>query len=144
MAWKTIVAATDGSERSIAAASLAADLARESRAELHLVTVVRPPEGWWGIEGAPPPPRAMSDAIVDARESILNVTLTAIDQTDLEIVADLEIGDPSGAITSYCEKVEADLLVIGRRGAGIIERFVMGSVADRLAHYAPCAILIVP
>jgi nucleotide-binding universal stress UspA family protein len=44
----------------------------------------------------------------------------------------------------YCEDNEADLLVIGRRGAGIIERFVMGSVADRLAHYAPCPILIIP
>ena len=134
MAWKMIVAATDGSERSIEAARFAAGLARECESKLHIVTVVRPPEGWWGIEGAPPPPRAMSEAVVDARHSILEATMSQIDQT----------GEPSGTIVKYCEDNEADLLVIGRRGAGIIERFVMGSVADRLAHYAPCPILIIP
>jgi nucleotide-binding universal stress UspA family protein len=144
MAWKTIVAATDGSERSIAAAQFAANLARESGAKLHIVTVVRPPEGWWGIEGAPPPPRAMSEAVVDARQSILDGTMSKLDQTDLDVTTALEIGEPSGTIVKYCEDVEADLLVLGRRGAGIIERFVMGSVADRLAHYSPCPILIIP
>ena len=144
MAWKTIVAATDGSERSIAAAQFAADLARECGAALHVVTVVRPPEGWWGIEGAPPPPRAMSEAVVDARQSILDATISQVDQTDLVVTTALEVGEPSGTIVKYCEDVGADLLVIGRRGAGIIERFVMGSVADRLAHYSVCPILIIP
>lgn len=144
MLWKTIVAATDGSERSIEAARFAANLARECEAKLHIVTVVRPPEGWWGIEGAPPPPRAMSEAVVDARQSILDVTMTQIDQTGLDVSTALEIGEPSGTIVKFCEDNEADLLIIGRRGAGIIERFVMGSVADRLAHYAPCPILIIP
>lgn len=144
MAWKMIVAATDGSERSIEAARFAAGLARECESKLHIVTVVRPPEGWWGIEGAPPPPRAMSEAVVDARQSILEATMSQIDQTGLDITTALEIGEPSGTIVKYCEDNEADLLVIGRRGAGIIERFVMGSVADRLAHYAPCPILIIP
>ncbi len=144
MAWKMIVAATDGSERSIAAAQFAASLARECESKLHVVTVVRPPEGWWGIEGAPPPPRAMSEAVVDARQSILEATMSKLDQTGLDITTALEIGEPSGTIVKYCEDIEADLLVIGRRGAGIIERFVMGSVADRLAHYSPCPILIIP
>jgi nucleotide-binding universal stress UspA family protein len=34
--------------------------------------------------------------------------------------------------------------VVGRRGAGVVERLVLGSVADRLAHEAPCPVLIVP
>ena len=55
-----------------------------------------------------------------------------------------ELGDPAGAIVHYCEDVDADLLVIGRRGAGLIERFVMGSVADRLVHYSSCPVVVVP
>ncbi len=39
---------------------------------------------------------------------------------------------------------QADLLVIGRRGAGLMERVVLGSVADRIAHHATCPVLIVP
>ena len=144
MSWEIIVAATDGSERSIAATQYAATVARDSGAKLHVITVVRPPEGWWGIEGAPPPPRAMSDAVVDARQSILELAMSEVDQSGLEVTTALEIGEPSGTIVKYCEDVDADLLVIARRGAGIIERFVMGSVADRLAHYSHCPILIVP
>ncbi len=146
MAWQpsVVVAATDGSDRSVAAARVAADLARASGAALHVITAVRPPEGWWGIEGAPPPPRAVSDAILDAQEEVLDATLSQIDVSDLEVETALQVGDPSGVIVTYCGEVGADVLVIGRRGAGLIERFVMGSVADRLAHYAPCPVMIVP
>jgi nucleotide-binding universal stress UspA family protein len=35
-------------------------------------------------------------------------------------------------------------LIVGRRGAGLVERMVIGSVADRLAHHAPCPLVIVP
>jgi nucleotide-binding universal stress UspA family protein len=55
-----------------------------------------------------------------------------------------EIGEPATALSDVCRDQEADLLVVGRRGAGIVERMVMGSVADRVAHYAPCPVLIVP
>lgn len=146
MTWQpsVVVAATDGSERSIAAAKVAIDLARSNGAVLHVVTAVRPPEGWWGIEGAPPPPRAVSDAILDAQEEVLDATISQLDVTGVKVETALQVGDPSGVIVSYCEEIGADVLVIGRRGAGLIERFVMGSVADRLAHYAPCPVLIVP
>lgn len=146
MVWKVdkIVVAVDGSEQSTAAAVTAADMARSSGASLDLITVVRPPEGWWGLEGAPPTPEALADAMTAGRQEVLNRTLESIDRTGLTVDTIEELGDPVSAIIGHCERVDADLLVIGRRGAGLVERMLIGSVADRLAHTAPCPLLIVP
>jgi nucleotide-binding universal stress UspA family protein len=146
MDWtpSVIIAAVDGSEQSDRAAALAASLARTHDARLILVTVVRPPEGWWGVTGEPPTPAALSEALITGQQRILaevekNIDLHDVDYTTLE-----ELGDPTSAILALCERERADLLIVGRRGAGVVERMVIGSVADRLAHHARCPLLIVP
>ncbi len=139
-----IVVGVDGSEQSIRAARVAAGMAKTQASRLHIVTVVRPPEGWWGVVGSPPPAEALSASMERAQRSVLDKTLAAIDTDGVEVVATEEIGDPSSALSAYCEQVGAGLLVVGRRGAGVVERLVLGSVADRLAHHAPCALMVVP
>lgn len=141
---RVIVAATDGSEPSLRAARMAASIATANGAKLYLITVVRPPEGWWGIGGAPPTAKSVSEAIVSAQKEVLDQAIAQLDLAEVDFETVEELGDPATMIISLCTDSQADLLVIGRRGAGLIERFVMGSVADRLAHYAPCPVLIVP
>jgi nucleotide-binding universal stress UspA family protein len=138
------VVGVDGSEQSIRAAAVAASLARESNARLFIVTVVRPPEGWWGIVGSPPPADALTSSMSKAQQSILDVTVGQLDLEGVAWEAMEEIGEPASALSDVCKERNADVLVVGRRGAGIVERLVMGSVADRLAHYAPCPVLIIP
>lgn len=133
--------AVDGSPESKRAVEAAADLAKLAGAALELVTVVRPPEGWWGIEGSPPTPEAMSSAIASARNELLAPIQASL---DMEAEAVLEVGEPGGAIINYCSENDIDLLFVGRRGAGVVERVMMGSVADRLAHNSPCPVVIVP
>lgn len=145
-AWepRTVVVGVDGSDQGLRAARTAADLVRGRAATLHVVTVVRPPEGWWGVVGSPPPADALAASMEQAQRTSLDRTLEQLDQTGLTVVSSEEIGDPSSALIDYCTRVEADLLVVGRRGAGMVERIVLGSVADRLAHNSPCPLLIVP
>jgi nucleotide-binding universal stress UspA family protein len=146
MDWKpsVIVAAVDGSEQSDRAAALAASLARTYDARLVLVTVVRPPEGWWGVTGEPPTPAALSEALITGQQRILAEVEKSIDLTNVDHTTVEELGDPTSAILALCERERADLLIVGRRGAGVVERMVIGSVADRLAHHARCPLLIVP
>ncbi len=139
-----VVAATDGSEGSLRAAHVAASIAKINNAKLFVITVVRPPEGWWGIGGAPPTATALAKALDEAQHGVLDVTVKDLDTEGIEVETVEELGDPAATIIGFCSEVEADLLVVGRRGAGIIERFVMGSVADRLAHYANCPVLMIP
>ncbi|MGQ0847992.1 MAG: universal stress protein [Actinomycetota bacterium] len=146
MEWSpaVIVAAVDGSEQSDRAAALAASLARSYRARLVLVTVVRPPEGWWGVTGEPPTPTALADALVEGQQEVLTATESQLDLEGIEYTTVEELGDPTTMILAVCERERADLALVGRRGAGVVERMVIGSVADRLAHHAPCPLIIVP
>jgi nucleotide-binding universal stress UspA family protein len=146
MSWppEVIVVAVDGSEQSQRAADLAATLALAHRSRLVLLTVVRPPEGWWGVTGQPPSPEALSEALVEGQQEVLRQTESRTNLQDVEYATTEELGDPTSVILAACDRESADLLVVGRRGAGLVERMVMGSVADRLAHHSPVPILIVP
>lgn len=139
-----IVVGVDGSDQSVRAARVAAGLAKGHGSGLHLVTVVRPPEGWWGVVGSPPPAEALSDSMMRAQKSVLDASVAALEIEGIDVTVTEDIGDPASALSAYCEEVGAGLLVVGRRGAGIAERLMLGSVADRLAHHAPCALMIVP
>ena len=39
--------------------------------------------------------------------------------------------------------VKADLVVVGNRGMSGMKRFILGSVPNKIAHHAPCSVLIV-
>jgi nucleotide-binding universal stress UspA family protein len=39
---------------------------------------------------------------------------------------------------------DADMIVLGSRGAGGFTRLLMGSTAGQVAQHAPCPVLIVP
>jgi nucleotide-binding universal stress UspA family protein len=146
MEWKpkVVVAAVDGSEASLGGARTAAAIARQNNARMVLVTAVRPPEGWWGMTGEPPSPHALSEALLAGQQRVMDSAIGEIDLAGIDHSAVVQLGDPTAEIIAVCEQENADLLVIGRRGAGLVERMVIGSVADRLAHHAPCPLLIVP
>jgi len=146
MDWNlsTIVVGIDGSEGSDRAAEHGAAIARHWGAQLLLVTVVRTPEGWWGIGGAPPTPEALSAALVEGQQKVLGDVLAHLNLEGLDYKTVEELGDPVSRLLAVVEINEADLLVIGRRGAGLAERVVLGSTADRLTHLASCPVLVVP
>lgn len=146
MVWKPtrILAAVDGSETGNRAARAAVDCARLTGGTVTLITVVRPPEGWWGIEGSPPSPEAMALAVTRARAEVLQPLVAEFADSGVEVATSEEIGDPATAIINACSDPQADALFVGRRGAGLLERMMMGSVADRLAHETPCPVVIVP
>lgn len=146
MDWNvtTIVAGVDGSETSTRAAEHAGAIARHWKAKLLLVTVVRTPEGWWGIGGAPPSPEALSTALIEGQQKILSDIEDHLDLDGIEYETIEELGDPVSRLIDVCEEREADLLVIGRRGAGLAERIILGSVADRLCHLATCPVVVIP
>lgn len=146
MDWqiKTVVVGIDGSEGSQRAAERAVAIARHWGAKLRLVTVVRTPEGWWGIGGAPPSPEALSTALVEGQQQILAEVEDALDLEGVDYETVAELGDPVSRLIAVCEIAEADVLIIGRRGAGLAERVILGSTADRLTHLAPCPVMVVP
>jgi len=146
MDWnpKAIVVGVDGSETSTRAAVIATEIARSRQAKLLLVTVIRPPEGWWGIGGAPPTPEALSAALVEGQQQVIKETEEQLPLEGMDYETVEELGDPTSRLIAVAEEREAGLIVIGKRGAGLAERVMLGSVADRLCHHSPVPVMVVP
>jgi nucleotide-binding universal stress UspA family protein len=52
-------------------------------------------------------------------------------------------GDPSASLLEACERVEADLLVIGSRGRGGFTGLLLGAVGQQCAVHSPCPVSVV-
>jgi nucleotide-binding universal stress UspA family protein len=60
-----------------------------------------------------------------------------------EIESEIILGDAREKILDEAVRREADLIVLGSRGLGGFKRFLLGSVAQGVAAYAPCSVEIV-
>jgi nucleotide-binding universal stress UspA family protein len=56
----------------------------------------------------------------------------------------LRVGGPVDEILAEADERDAGLMVIGTHGRGGFERWVLGSVCDKLLRKAPCPVLSVP
>src|SRR5699024_12786 len=62
--------------------------------------------------------------------------------TDVETI--LEMGSPKYVIAEDIPKREnIDLIVMGAKGMGAVERFFMGSVSENVIRHAACDVLVV-
>jgi nucleotide-binding universal stress UspA family protein len=59
----------------------------------------------------------------------------------LEVVVDL--GQPGAALVAAANRPGCDLVVVGARGLGALERLVLGSVSERVLRHARCPVLVV-
>jgi nucleotide-binding universal stress UspA family protein len=52
-------------------------------------------------------------------------------------------GHPSGEILKTIAELHTDLVVIGARGHGAIQRLLVGSTSESVLAHAPCSVLVV-
>ena len=53
------------------------------------------------------------------------------------------VGDPAIVLTDIAREVNAQLVIVGRRGGDFVRRTLLGSVAERVVQAAPCDVLVV-
>jgi nucleotide-binding universal stress UspA family protein len=58
------------------------------------------------------------------------------------IYLEVSIGDPASEIVQTAVDHEADLLLLGTHARTGVAKLVLGSIAERVLHDAPCAVLI--
>jgi nucleotide-binding universal stress UspA family protein len=61
----------------------------------------------------------------------------------VDVVTEIQTGDPATAILDYAGEIEADLIVAGTHGRSGVERRLIGSVAERLVRHADCPVMTV-
>jgi nucleotide-binding universal stress UspA family protein len=63
-------------------------------------------------------------------------------EPQVEIETRIEQGEPTHVLLGHAST--AELLVLGNHGRSPLGAMVLGSVAQRCAHHAPCPLLLVP
>ena len=146
-----MLVATDGSEQSLKAARYLRDLFGDAPIQkVSVIAVVRPlaavpfatdfGEEEHAAQQADTDPGSYSfhEAAWAAVERVAQ-ELAGVD-TQVETV--VRGGTPADQIVRAADELEADLIVIGGRGKGAMEAIVLGSVAYRVLHHAPCPVLV--
>ena len=133
----TVVIATDGSESVTRAVRVALDLARRFDAAVHALYVVDTGE----VESSP---EELRDELHGALESQGEEALDAVrDHADRDLVTAVREGRPAAEITEYAREQDVDVVATGTRGRHGENRFLIGSVAERVVRSCPVPVLTV-
>ena len=136
--FKTIVVAVDGSPSSDRALEYAKGLAQEGSSKLVLAHVTELIAG-----------RAAGTVRLGEDELVEKIRARAQELKQSGVDAELQVartmtGGPAVAVAEIAEQAGADVIVTGTRGHTALTGLVVGSVAQRMMHVAPCPVLVVP
>ena len=145
MAHTTLVVGVDGSEFAEHVLRVARGLVRVAeRAEVHVVTVVRPQPVAPDVIHALPGFGPTQDALIEAgRELVRDLCKRALDGMGAKISLHVRVGRPAEEIEQLAIEVDADVIVIEAHGRTGLARMFHKSVAAELARNAPCSVLTV-
>jgi len=133
----TVVIATDGSESVGRAVDVALDVARRFEADVHALYVLEESE----VESAP---EAVREEMRDALEERGRTAVSAVaDRADVTVATAVREGRPPAEISQYARDVDADVVATGTRGRHGENRFLIGSVAERVVRTCPVPVLTI-
>ena len=138
---KRILVAVDGSDPSLKAARMAADMALRFGSKLTLVHVVPklvlPPDVYGlTIAEVEKEHRAYADRLLEK-------AISTLQDPGLEISTTVLYGSPAEAIAEEGAASDVGMIVVGSRGHGAVARMFLGSTSDRLVHISPKPVLVV-
>ncbi len=144
-----ILVATDGSREAALAAHTAAQIADETRSELHVI-YVRPKSvpfhagDYVGPEVTEHPLHREEELQEREAQRVLDAQVEEIEAAGSSVTqTHLGIGRPDEEIVALGEELGAGLIVVGSRGRGGIRRALIGSVSDSVVRHAHCSVLVV-
>jgi nucleotide-binding universal stress UspA family protein len=138
--YSNIVVGTDGSPTAKTALHHALDLAATGGATIHIVSAYRAKgvpitvgteAESWTVNDRTRVDAVLEAAAASARAKGLQVETHAVER------------DPGDAIIEVAGQVGADLVVVGNKGMKGTKRFLLGSVPNKVAHNAPCSVVVV-
>jgi type II secretory ATPase GspE/PulE/Tfp pilus assembly ATPase PilB-like protein/nucleotide-binding universal stress UspA family protein len=130
-----ILVPTDFSDISTQALAYAVDLAASLKAELHILHVVTE-------HPATSPSARERERLRDLWQK-LDLLPRPSEARDLTVVREVHHGAPAEKIVHYAEEHGVGLIVMGTHGRTGLAHLVLGSVAERVLHHAPCPVLAV-
>ncbi len=137
-----ILVATDGSREAELALTTAADLAKSTDSELHVVHVGELPLVYHPERHAY---RAEYEEHEREAQQLLEAQLERIEGADATLLAQahLRMGRADEEIVELAHSIDAGMIVMGSRGQGRLRRALVGSVSESVVRHAHCPVTIV-
>ena len=139
MAAKHILACVDFSEHSTRPLASLGEYARANASKVTLIHV-SDPHGFIPPQAVLEPPSA-TDASAH-RAELAKLRDEHLSDIDVEIAV-VQDHAPAKAICEYAEAHGIDLIVVGSHGRGGMERWLIGSVAERVVRHASVDVYVV-
>lgn len=140
--YQNIVVGVDFSDPSQAALRHAIELAVRQQSRLSILHIIDDNlSQYWDV--LPLSPIEMEEQLLQKTKVFLDEKLQQYELNGIEYEAHVIFGKPFQALQDYCEQEHADLLIVGQRGATLLEKVLMGSTAERLIRTSRIPLLTV-
>lgn len=140
-----VLVGADGSPSAAHAIDTLASIAEPDRVDIQVRTVMCTPElASSAYPGANVPASLVEELVADEKAIAirhLSESLERVRSLGFTAAGSLGTGWPANDLLEYAQNLEADLLVVGARGIGVMERLTMGSVSAHVARHAPAALV---
>jgi len=135
---KKILAPIDFSEYSMEALRGAVELAKDLDGEGHIVHVVAP---HFALLDKPREQARETLMLEEAEEELARIRKDDYGDS-AKVLTHVMIGPPVPKLVEYAKQQQIDLILLATHGRTGIEHLMIGSVAEKLARYAPCSVLV--
>jgi len=141
--FRHILVPLDGSPRAEQALPVAARIARATGGKITLLRVANQPLTFapfpaasaWAVE-------ATIDADIEADKQYLERVKSLNTLINIPIETEVMFGHPAASIVTTAESRHFDLIVMCSHGYTGMKRWMLGSVAEKVAHYAAIPVLL--
>ncbi|MFC6976916.1 universal stress protein [Halomicroarcula sp. GCM10025709] len=137
--YQNVLVPTDGSEQAAAAVDPATDIAATCEAHLHAVSVVDT-----RAMGTVTRPDVLLDQLKSQARSAVDAVAREASHGGVDSVRTaVQEGLPYRALLAYVDEFDIDLVVMGTHGRRGVDRYLLGSVTEKLVRTAPAPVLSV-
>lgn len=139
MGSKHILVCTDLSDNSLRAVRYASEYARTNASKVTLLHVSDP-------QAFIPPQAMLSPGVVSTEENLKEALQKIREEEllglDVELVVLVDHSAPRAAC-EYADEHDVDLIMVGSQGRSGVERWLIGSVAERIVRHANCNVFVI-
>ncbi|MBR0472590.1 MAG: universal stress protein [Methanosphaera sp.] len=145
--YKRILLTSDGSKNAEAAIKHALQIASDEKAELvllhvvdrrHLTNIQKEDYGKYKTV------EEYSEKVLNEFEEKVLKVAEIQEQSNVKIRKMALSGKPCDVIIDLCKKENIDMIVISNSGKGAVDRFLLGSVTEKIIREAPVPVFVIP
>ncbi|MEX3937135.1 universal stress protein [Paraburkholderia phymatum] len=138
--FKRVLLCYDATREGRQALCEGAELARQSRAQTHLLAVLDRLDQRHGADAITAVPLGSAE---QAAKDILDESVTRLREFGLEVTGHFVVGNPIDEIARCCNELKPDLVVLGHHRRGMFARWWDGRDDKRLLDRLSRAVLVV-